>query len=801
MKVWIILALAAVGAAKAAAVGSYRFLAIDANGLPVAASIEVSRSDGSRLTLYTMGAPTAAITMNAFDPTESVVRVLIGRPVEIRQDGPPVHEIKIVVRATRLIAAKPPAGSTGTTRSREDLTKFTNTGSGDQKGLVKGQSGVAEDSAGQAHVRGEHADISYVVDGVPLPDTLSGRQGSVVVPSTIQSLDILTGGYAPEYGGQTAAILNITTLKAIRTFRSEASLQAGSYRTLQGDATAQGPLGKRASFVFNFGANRTDLAVEPHQPGSRTAHNQGSSRSGFTNFRFKPSAKDDLSLTLSNNPDALQIANRVGLPASFASAGQGFGFLGLRNADGTRPDGTPGTLGSDPIVLDSQQKAGQDINQDEVSEFATLNYQRRFGTGSTGQLAVTLLHSGSNLYNFNPAVDVLALPVDSSIEYNPTAVRNVHHVQLTGSAEKARKGHTLKAGFLYDAQSGQESYNIIPASQLALDALAAAAPNLAPPGSNTGETDVNGNPVYHATGAPPTLHVSRSGFYGAVYAQDTWTVGHFTANYGLRGDWYHQKQSLGGAPVSDFMLAPRINLEYRVDRNTELRASYNRLLSTPPLAQGAIVGDPIQPEKISQYDLGMTHRLGHGQSVGAAYYYKDIRNQVDTGLLIPGSDIGLYSAVNLEKGAVHGLELSYNIGSAKGVGWDGYLNYSLSAAKPNGVDNTGAPVGEFNDHDQRHTIGAGLAYSWKTGMNAALTFEYGSGLASSVVPPSIARSPRHQFDFRFSSGEVLFNKRVALTLNVENLTDQRTVINFQSAFSGTRFMMGRRILIGLAGKF
>jgi hypothetical protein len=38
-------------------------------------------------------------------------------------------------------------------------------------------------------------------------------------------------------------------------------------------------------------------------------------------------------------------------------------------------------------------------------------------------------------------------------------------------------------------------------------------------------------------------------------------------------------------------------------------------------------------------------------------------------------------------------------------------------------------------------------------------------------------------------------------LDVENLFDSREVINFQSAFSGTRFQQGRRILVSASLKF
>ena len=42
-----------------------------------------------------------------------------------------------------------------------------------------------------------------------------------------------------------------------------------------------------------------------------------------------------------------------------------------------------------------------------------------------------------------------------------------------------------------------------------------------------------------------------------------------------------------------------------------------------------------------------------------------MHNQVDTGLMIPGSQIGLYSAVNLQYGAVHGLEFAYELAAPK----------------------------------------------------------------------------------------------------------------------------------------
>ena len=756
-----------------------------------------------------------------------------GVPAQVgAQPQPPIRDITIVVRATLLRREQP---TPSVTVNANQIKEKTGAGSSPNK-LIEGLPSVTSDSAGQEHVRGEHAEIAYVVDGVQLPDTLSGRQGSIVVPSTIQSLSFLTGAYAPEFGGQTAAILDITTLPGARKPHADVEFDGGNYDTTNGNLTWEGPLGKRASYVFNVGATRSRNAVEPQQPDNQTAHNAGSDQSYFGKFRYAPSSKDTLTLTLSNNPSTLQINNRTGLPDSFAPAGEGFGFLGLRNRDGTRPDvitdaANPNfngnLLGAQTLAIPSQQSALQDITQRELNEFAILNYTRRLSSRDTAQIAVTILHSGQDVNNHNPLLDVLNLPVDNSIEYNPTAKRNAHHVQLTGAVTLDRTAHRFKAGFLLDDQYGNESYNLIPGSRLALDELAALAPNLAPAGGFTPQLDangvamkdnqgnpiyvkdVNGNPIYAPTSATsPTLNVHRAGWYRAAYAQDTWkTSRRFTINYGLRMDWYRQSQTLGQPVIDTISLSPRINLSYTLDGLTSLRLSYNRLFNTPPLAQGAVVGQPIEPETLDQYDISVQRQLAPNQTLTLAYYIKDIRNQVDTGLLIPGSQIGLYSALNFQNGGVHGIEFSYDLVPGLGKdrkprsGIDTNLNYTYSIAAPSGVDNTGALVPTFNDHDQRNTLGFGLGYHWRNGALIGMELQHGSGLASSIVPPSALRTPRTQVNLHAGFGAQTFHNRGGLNLDVENLFDDRTVINFQSGFSGTRFQQGRRVLLSLSGSF
>src|SRR5579871_4183812 len=104
---------------------------------------------------------------------------------------------------------------------------------------------------------------------------------------------------------------------------------------------------------------------------------------------------------------------------------------------------------------------------------------------------------------------------------------------------------------------------MVPASQLALDAINANDPDLAPAGmaqvdsSGNPILDVNGYQVYTAVAGAvsPVLRVHRTGFYSAGYIQDTWNASRrFTANYGLRLDWYRQKQTLTQTPLVETSL-------------------------------------------------------------------------------------------------------------------------------------------------------------------------------------------------------------------------------------------------------
>ena len=753
-----------------------------------------------------------------FEPDSRRARVAPDTTTEVEIVLQSLQERRVTIRLTRETRPQKSVANVET-KSANDIQKITAT-SGNKQDLgsvVKTNPGVVQDSVNQFHPRGEHGATAIVLNGFFLPDALQGRATQILLPETIQSLDILTGSFAPEYGGETAAILDVTLRAGTPTPLRHYDMDGGEFSTYDGALALGGQFGRpltkpdsaghetrQFGYFLDFNARRTQNALEAPQPDNQTAHNTGAFLSGFGNFSVTAGPQDQFSLTVNSTPGYAQIANRTGLPSRYANAGQGFGYGGAQNADSTMtlPDGTV-------VPLISQDAAGQDINQRDSNEFGILNWHHRFNSHFNGFLAFGMSHSGQEIRNNNPAVNLANLPVDNSIEFNPTIIRNYRNAQTQGSLTYNQPRHVFKTGFLLDDQEGDESYQLIPASQAALSALAGvdASGVLTP----AGLLDANGNYVRPAAGSmtpvTPTLVAHRSGFYRAGFAQDTWSLWkRLTLNYGLRLDWYKQGQNLGQSLVNQAQISPRINLSYAESARNTIRASYNRLFEQPPLAQGAVVGASILPERLDQYDISFERRIAPGQAVKLAYYYKDIRNQVDTGLLIPGTQIGAYASVNFSQGAVHGLEFSYDFAPRHNTGLGGYFAYANTIAKPNGVDNLGNPVPDYNDHDQLNTISAGASYSFRSGASVDFDIYHGSGTASSIVDANGARTTRTQLNLAFSSGPRLFGGNAkdgkgGITLSITNLLDDRSVINFNSGFSGTRFQQGRRLLLTVSGNF
>ncbi|MGO8673443.1 MAG: TonB-dependent receptor domain-containing protein [Capsulimonadaceae bacterium] len=793
-------------------------------------------------------------------------------PIEIVL-APKVEKV-IKISASKTLVNKGKTASS-TQRSQAFIAK-TPSGNGNSQSLgnmLITNPGMVQSTNNQIHPRGEHASTTIDIDGAEIPDSTIGRGGQFLSPEVLQSADILTGAYAPEYGSEAAAVLNLNLRSGTITPFEDFTVQHGGYSTWDGDLTFGGQGGdplepgvdngpKDFRYFVDLNNRSTANALEPPQPDDQTAHNSQVASTMLGHFDYLLNTKDQFSLTLNTTPATTEVANRSGLSGYYSPVGQGYGYGGARDANGYIPTYGPGSansaLGAYVPGLGSQEQDGQDDYQNDNNTFGLLNYRHTFDPETTGLVSFSQTSSVTELRNNNPAIAYNAmdtyqpnpalpyydggfqyldgsqyLPTDNSIEFNPNMTRLYNQSQIQGSVTKSQGPHTFKWGAIYDDQTGQESYQFTPQSQLALDALGniyesfgstAANPFMPTGAKNTGVMDALGDPVWTvpAGSAFPTVTVHKTGYYGAAYLQDTWNAtSRFTANYGFRYDVFHLSQSFSNnegygssSSLTKGVLSPRINTAYTLAPRTIARLSYDHLFTQPPLAQGGVVGESIHPETWDQYEASVEKQVAAQQSTKLDYYYKNIRNQDDTGILIPYTQIGALTTLNYQYASVHGVEFSYDLTPRNNIGTGAFLAYTYSVAKPGGLNEVGAPAPIVNDHNQYDTLSTGINYTWRSQAYTSATCYFGSGEASSILGPvstnpgpetepvldSGHTQPRTQVDLRLTSSPKMLGF-AGLQLDVINAFDSLAVDNFNSGFSGTRFQQGRTFLLGMNAKF
>src|SRR5207248_5972223 len=97
--------------------------------------------------------------------------------------------------------------------------------------LQQSIAGAARAPTGEVHIRGQHAEYTYYVDGVPVPSGISGSLNELFDPEVVNQIDFQTGGWDAEYGNKNTAVVNINTRIPSGGFHFDVSSYGGSLRT------------------------------------------------------------------------------------------------------------------------------------------------------------------------------------------------------------------------------------------------------------------------------------------------------------------------------------------------------------------------------------------------------------------------------------------------------------------------------------------------------------------------------------------------------------------------------------------
>ena len=102
-----------------------------------------------------------------------------------------------------------------------------------EKVLVEAFPGVSQDSAasGLLHVRNDHANVQYRINGVMLPDGVTGF-GSVIDTTFVGNMSLIVGALPAEYGLRTVGLVDINTRTDVFNNSGSVGVYGGSHGTI-----------------------------------------------------------------------------------------------------------------------------------------------------------------------------------------------------------------------------------------------------------------------------------------------------------------------------------------------------------------------------------------------------------------------------------------------------------------------------------------------------------------------------------------------------------------------------------------
>src|ERR1700746_1962931 len=402
----------------------------------------------------------------------------------------------------------------------ESLPQGVNTGL--DKVLLQAP-GVTQDSAasGDLHVRNEHANVQFRINGLQPPDGV-GAFGQILDTGFIGSLSLITGALPAQYGLRTPGLVDIQTKTDAFNNPGSVSLYGGSHQTISPYFEYGGTAGQ-TQYYLTGRYLQNNLGIENPPPTSNAIHHHTNQKKGFAYVSTVIDPTSRLTYIGGTYNAAFQIPNNPGQPANFTAFG-----------------------------LNSFNSALLNERQFEFTNFNVVAYQK-----SMGDLDYQI--SYFNRYNQlhfrpDPVGDILINGIASDV-YRQSVTNGIQE----DTAYRIGYAHTLRFGF--SASSERSLVNNV-STVLPVD-------------------PVTGNQTDPITGAPfgPPFTVfdssSKLGWLIGTYVQDEWKItNQLTLNTGLRFDQMFQY-------VDANQLSPRVSLTWKPTDGTMFHVGYARSFTQP----------------------------------------------------------------------------------------------------------------------------------------------------------------------------------------------------------------------------
>ncbi len=196
--------------------------------------------------------------------------------------------------------------------------------------------GAVANSQNQVHIRGDHGNLQYRINGVMLPEGVNGF-GQSLDTHFAQSVELLTGAMPAQYGLRTAGVVDIKTKNgaALKGGRSEITIGGNDmFRYNQQQGGTKGNLDYYVSATYM----QNSRGIESTTAARNSNHNDTSQDNVFGYFSYILDHSKRLSFIVSNYTNRFQIPNNPNQEAAYTLNGKtaNSNFLNEKQVDSGR---------------------------------------------------------------------------------------------------------------------------------------------------------------------------------------------------------------------------------------------------------------------------------------------------------------------------------------------------------------------------------------------------------------------------------------------------------------------------------
>ena len=235
-------------------------------------------------------------------PRESAVLEVLVRPA-----GPNRETIEVSARTRQLDPARAQTSVAVTAADLDELPAGASRDIGAIVAQVTPGAVVGHDNF--VHLKGNELSIHQFVDGVAFLDNANTHFTPGASPAMIESVNIITGGMAAEFGNRLGGVLDIVT-KSGRSFRGGGATVGGGTIVARDAGIEYGLGGKKWDLYFGASAFSDGRFLNPPQPAE--IHDLGYGASHFLKLGHNPSDRDRLTLVVSSAGTNFQLPNTTG---------------------------------------------------------------------------------------------------------------------------------------------------------------------------------------------------------------------------------------------------------------------------------------------------------------------------------------------------------------------------------------------------------------------------------------------------------------------------------------------------------